>query len=170
MREYYFQDRPAAVVWDQIGLTKNSFHLSRNAAIAALEAVLVNRLQPALHLEQPPLPPPLVERERILAHCHQLLADPKTIALIGPGGIGKTALAAQLAQESNRESNRLGFWYTVRPGLNDQVESLVFALALFAHRHGSSTLWLTLATQPRPPGCCVGRCQWRRLFGRLRPT
>lgn len=145
--EYYFLERPADVVWEQIGLTKNPFHLNRNAAIAALETVLVHRLQPALHLEQPPLPPPLVERERILTHCHQLLTTPKTVALIGPGGIGKTALAAQLAQESNRPL----FWYTVRPGLNDQVESLVFALALFAHRHGSSTLWLTLATQPRQP-------------------
>ncbi len=147
LREYYFQARPAELVWEEIGLTKNPFHLNRNAAIAALEAALVTRLQPALHLEQPPLPPPLIEREPLLAQCRELLVAPKTVALLGPGGIGKTALAAQVAQESNRPF----FWYTVRPGLNDQVESLVFALALFAHRHGSSTLWLTLATQPRQP-------------------
>ena len=145
LREYYVQGRPAAVVWDQIGLTKNSFHLNRNAAIDALEAVLVAQLQPALRLEQPPLPTPLVERERPLDHTCSLLTTPKMVALIGPGGIGKTALAAQAAADSGRPL----FWYTVRPGLNDQVESLVFALALFAHRQGSSTLWAALATQPR---------------------
>lgn len=145
LREYYFQARPAAVVWDQIGLTKNSFHLNRNAAIDALEAVLVAQLQPALRLEQPPLPTPLVERERPLDHTCRLLTTPKTVALIGPSGIGKTALAAQVAADSARPF----FWYTVRPGLNDQVESLVFALALFAHRQGSSTLWVALTTQPR---------------------
>lgn len=155
LRDYYFHERPAEIVWEQIGLTKTPFHLNRNAAIAALEAVLVTRLQPALHLEQPPVPPPLIEREPLLAECRERLVGPKTIALLGPGGIGKTALAAQLAQESSQAdsqgSNRPLFWYTVRPGLNDQVESLVFALALFAHRHGSSTLWVTLATQARQP-------------------
>lgn len=89
LREYYFQDRPAAVVWDQIRLTKNSFHLSRNAAIAALEGVLIARLQPALRLEQPPLPTALVERERVLTHCRDLLATPKTVALSGPGALAK---------------------------------------------------------------------------------
>lgn len=145
LREYYFQARPAEVVWQQIGLTKNSFHLNRNAAIAALEALLVARLQPALRLEQPPVPTTLIERERPVAQCQGWLAGPKTVALLGPGGIGKTALAAQLTAAVAAPI----FWYTVRPGLNDQVESLVFALALFAHRQGSSTLWLALATQPR---------------------
>lgn len=147
LRAYYFQAYPAAVVWDQIGLTKNSFHLNRNAAIGALEAVLVAQLQPALRLEQPPLPTPLVERAHLLAHVRNLLLTPKAVALIGPGGIGKTALAVQVAAAASQPI----FWYTVRPGLNDQVESLVFALALFAHRHGSATLWAALGTQPRQP-------------------
>ena len=41
LRQYYFKSLPAAVVWDMLGLGKNSFHLSRNAAIAALEEQLI---------------------------------------------------------------------------------------------------------------------------------
>lgn len=166
LREYYFQARPAAVVWDQIGLTKNSFHLNRNAAIAALESGLVTRLQPALRLEQPPLPAQLVERERSLAHCRTLLSAPKTVALVGPSGIGKTAVGAQLAQTHPAPI----FWYTIRPGLNDQVTSLVFALALFAHRQGSSTLWLALATDQRQVIDERILSALRYVFTQLQPT
>lgn len=144
LREYYFQNRPATVVWDEVGLAKNSFHLSRRAAISALERALVTHVQPALRLEQPPFNHTLVERAELMSKCAEHLDALQTVAVVGEVGMGKSALAAQVVQTTERPR----FWYTVRPGLNDRTTSFIFALALFAHRHGQSTLWLTLATNP----------------------
>lgn len=145
LSEYYFRNRPAAVVWDQVGLGKNSFHLSRNAAIAALEEQLTEQMQPALRLEQPPVVEKLFERKRESEIALGALDKLQSVAILGINGIGKSAFAALLATKIDRPT----FWYTVRLGLNDQLESLLFALGLFAHQQGSSTLWLALHTTPQ---------------------
>ena len=145
LRQYYFKSLPAAVVWDMLGLGKNSFHLSRNAAIAALEEQLIEQIQPALRLEQPPVVEHLLERQRESEFALGALNKLQSIALLGVSGIGKSAFAAHLAHKINRPT----FWYTIRPGLNDQLESLLFALGLFAHQQGSSTLWLAVHTAPQ---------------------
>ena len=62
------------------------------------------------------------------------------VALTGSGGVGKTAVAAQIAATQKTAV----FWFTFRPTLNDQLHSLLFSLGYFLHKHGASRLWLQL--------------------------
>lgn len=142
--ERYFRKRPVEVVSQEVGLAKNAFHINRRKAIAALERTLVGLTHPSLRLEYPPVSRDLIEREEVLARVLVYLDANQDVTILGPDGGGKTALAAQLAQETGRPT----FWYTIRPGLNDSIESFVFELGLFAHMHGESSLWFELvATQ-----------------------
>lgn len=140
IQEYYFQERALDVVCDTVGLGRNSFHLSRNDAIRTLADLLAVQINPALRLESPPQPPPLLERESQLSQGLAAIDKLQTIMLTGSGGSGKTSLGSMLAARSNR----LVFWFTIRPSLNDSLEALLFALGCFLHAHGSSSLWLEL--------------------------
>jgi tetratricopeptide (TPR) repeat protein len=44
------------------------------------------------------------------------------------------------------------FWYTFRHGLTDNLQQLVFAMALFLQQQGSPNLWLHLTTKPEDLG------------------
>ncbi len=52
----------------------------------------------------PPQPTPFVGRQREMAELQRLLADPacRLLTLVGPGGIGKTRLALQIAARNRR--------------------------------------------------------------------
>ncbi|HRQ41866.1 MAG TPA: BTAD domain-containing putative transcriptional regulator [Chloroflexota bacterium] len=70
-------------------------------AIAAMPAVLETAVsQPSLD-NLPLFPTPFVGRRRLLQELGQLLHEPqhRLVTLVGPGGMGKTRLAIQLAQE-----------------------------------------------------------------------
>jgi predicted ATPase len=54
---------------------------------------------PKLHLPSPLTPIPGRERERELADVQRLLSTARLITLTGPGGVGKTRLALQVARE-----------------------------------------------------------------------
>ncbi len=157
LREYYFQGRSMAAVSDQLGLTKNPFNLSRNAAIAAVAENLIDLVHPALHLEQPPFVPPLLDRQPLIADALAHLRQRQTVALLGTSGMGKTALASRLAQELGAPL----FWRPTRPGLNDQVEHLLFALGLFVYQQGEPALWLELVASQ-------GKTELEKLLGLLR--
>ncbi|MEM7133052.1 MAG: hypothetical protein AAF702_42515 [Chloroflexota bacterium] len=146
LRAYYLDGGTVAQVGKLVGLAKNSFHLNRKAAIDGLAEVLVSRLHPALRLERPPTVFRLLERDELLAQSTGLLGSAQTLALVGGGGIGKTVLGAMIAQKMDRPI----FWYTIRSGLTDQLENLFFALGLFFHEQGISSLWLeVVATNGR---------------------
>jgi DNA-binding SARP family transcriptional activator len=78
--------------------------LAAELGVAPTEATeaLLARIQTAA---QPPTLPPqttsFVGRERELAQLNQLLADPdgRWLTIVGPGGVGKTRLALQIAHE-----------------------------------------------------------------------
>lgn len=140
LRAYHIEGGTVAEVGKFVGLARNSFNLNRKAAIDALAEVLVSQLHPALRLESPPAASLLLERDELIEECLTQIEHMQTIALTGGSGIGKTALAAHLVDKIDQPI----FWYTIRPSLTDQLESMVFALGLFAHNHGASTLWQEL--------------------------
>lgn len=144
LREYYFANRPVAVVSDQVGLGKNSFHLSRNAALAALAEQVIRLVRPALRLESPPQSVHLWERSHLVEAATASLAAGATVLISGPAGLGKTALASHLARQYPQPS----FWYTIRPGLTDQLDQLLFALGYFLQQLGAPGLWLELVAAP----------------------
>lgn len=143
--EYYFRNRTVDAVKDELHLVKSEFHRYRNAAVEEMGRVLISLLNPALRLESPPQPPAkLWEREAPAALCMRALADGKTVAITGAGGVGKTALASKIARAWQQSPV---FWATVRPGLNDQPDNLIFALAYFLNLCHKPVLWSQLLAQ-----------------------
>ena len=141
----YFKQRYRPVPKSQSDIYNDILHISRpthdrhlRAAVERLGTILLQRLRPAVRLEQPLPPIWLIGRDALQAQLLDDLAAGKTISLTGPGGVGKSSLAAALADVWNSPAI---FWYTFRPTFNDQLESLLFALGHFLHRQGASTLW-----------------------------
>ncbi len=128
-------------VWDELGRSRPQYYRDRKQALAAFEEVLVRLLNPALRLERPVADAPLIGRELDVERCRQLLAPGRSVSIVGPSGIGKTSLAASVATSL---SPRPLFWHTFHLGINDNVASLLFALAHFLHLQGAPDLWLQL--------------------------
>jgi tetratricopeptide (TPR) repeat protein len=133
-------------VKDELRLAaKSEFHRYRKAAVEEMGRVLISLLNPALRLESPPQPPAkLWEREGPATLCTRSLADGKTVVITGASGVGKTALASEIARTWEQSPV---FWATVRPGLNDQPDSLIFELAYFLNRCDKPMLWSQLLAQ-----------------------
>lgn len=133
-------------IWEQPHLlpgSKSQHYRDYDAAVKRLAAVLLDALRPALRDERPRPPDVLIGYDSKVAQLADLLARQQTVALSGPGGVGKTSLAAKVIE---RLGKRPVFWYTLRPGLNDGVSSLLFALGAFLHDHGAINLWQYLIT------------------------
>ena len=135
--------RPAPA--DQAAIYHDILHISRathdrrlRAAMDRFGDLLLARLRPALRLESPPAPPTLYGRDHLLPHLAAQLRAGESVILAGAAGQGKSALAAHLADDWPTPAV---FWYTVRPFVNDNPESLLHALATFLQRHNASQLW-----------------------------
>ncbi len=110
-----------------------------------------------LPIPDPPpteLPPGIegfVGREDELARFHEQLRTSHMAVISGMPGMGKTRLAAVLAQQAARPENI--FWHTFRRGQG--VESVVWQLAAFAAHRGQDDLWQLLQrarlTRGNPP-------------------
>jgi tetratricopeptide (TPR) repeat protein len=132
-------------IWEQPHLlpgSKSQHYRDFDATVKRVAAVLLDELRPSVRPERPHPPETLYGYERSLAQLAEALAQNRSITLGGPGGVGKTSVAATVI---GRMSNRPAFWYTVRPGFNDGVGSLLFALAAFMHEQGAANLWQYLA-------------------------
>ena len=141
----YFKQRFRPAPRNQAEIYDDILHISRpthdrhlRAAVARVGELLLQRIRPTVRPEQPIAPPTLIGREVILAQLIDDLEAGQMVSLTGPGGIGKTSLGAAAVDHWQSPAT---FWYTFRPTLNDQVESLLFALGHFLHTHGASTLW-----------------------------
>lgn len=127
---------------DYLGVGRGPYFNHLKAAREALAEAIIRRLQPTLRLEQPPqISGHLIGRDHLIARCLPRLQAGQTVALTGMGGVGKTALAAAIAQQW---ASQPVFWFTLRPTLNDQLGSLLFSLGYFLHQRGASGLWLQL--------------------------
>lgn len=142
---YFEEPRPKqGEVIRFLALGRSTYYRYLDRAVAILGELITQLLRPALQLERPKQRP-LVGRTALLNHARQRLQQGQVIHLIGGGGFGKSSLAAQLAADWG--AARV-FWYTIRPGLTDQLEQLLFSLAYFLHQQGVSGLWLHLSTNP----------------------
>lgn len=128
-----------ADIREHLGVGRGPYFTHLKAARQLLGDALLDLVQPTLRLEQPPrLRHALIAREKLLAAIAANLAAGEAVALNGPSGVGKTSLAAAVAQQWTTTAV---FWYTLRPTINDQVDSAIFALAHFCHQRGASSLW-----------------------------
>jgi len=128
-------------IWEQPHLlpgSKSQHYRDFDATVKQLAAMLLDRLRPTLRQERPRAPETLYGYDQQLALLTDGLARGCTVALSGPGGVGKTSIGAK-ALERLRE--RRAIWYTLRRDFNDGVNSLLFTLGAFLHEHGSSNLW-----------------------------
>lgn len=142
----YFEEPRSkqAEIMQALALGRSTYYRYLDRAAETLGETLVQLLRPALRLEQPAVRP-LIGRENQLTQAQAALQSGRVVHLLGGSGLGKTSLGAQLA------ANWRGgvFWYTLRSGLTDHWEQLLFALAYFLHQQGQSGLWLHLSTNPQ---------------------
>ncbi|MCB0061147.1 MAG: hypothetical protein KDE19_03495 [Caldilineaceae bacterium] len=107
-------------------------------AISKLAQRVLQRLQPTLRLERPPVADHLFGYQAQLGEVEAALQLRQQVFVYGPSGVGKTAFGATLT--AGYQADQI-FWYTIRPTLNDHLGSLLFALGYFLHQQGASTLW-----------------------------
>lgn len=122
--------------------SRAAYYRHRAAALADLAEALSRRVMPSVRLESAPVPgATLVGRSAQLADVLAAVGAGRTAAIIGPSGAGKSALGGAVCAEFGLART---FWYTVRPGLNDQFASFVFSLAYFLRGHGADSAWRQL--------------------------
>ena len=130
-----------SAIQDYLSVSESSFYRHLTQAREQLAEALLQVVQPNLRLEQPILLNPLIGRELVIREVLQHLQQGQSVALSGMGGIGKTSLGTAVAARWPSEAI---FWYTFRPGLNDELTSTLFSLGHFLHQRGRSNLWLQL--------------------------
>lgn len=132
-------------IWEQPHLlpgSKSQHYRDFDSAVKRLAALLLGDLRPALRPERPRPPEQLFGYDATLMLITDALAQGRTVALSGPGGVGKSSLAAVAIE---RLADWPTFWYTLRPGFNDGVSSMLVALGAFLHEQGAPNLWSYLA-------------------------
>lgn len=129
-------------MYDLLNVSESSFFEHLQVGRRKLAEALLRVIRPSLRLEHP-LSPVLVGRDAILQQCSGDLMSYRSVSLTGQAGIGKTSVGAYVARHWPSDA---AFWHTFRPGLNDDLESVVFGLAHFLHQHECSSLWLQLRT------------------------
>jgi tetratricopeptide (TPR) repeat protein len=119
----YINGRSAGYLAEQLGIARSTYNAAQAAALDQLARILTNwehggsfagtwrlprlassdAVLPAVNAQQLP-PTGLVGRKRLIDELRQALIEGKDIALYGPPGIGKSALASALAH--NEELRR----------------------------------------------------------------
>lgn len=133
---------------DKLNIPRATYYRQLPKAVSLLAQALIERMHPALRLEAPPAFISLVGREHYIPSCLHALAKRQTVTLTGAGGVGKTAFGAALVTHFQDVPT---FWFTIRPGLNDQLGTLLFELAAFLHKQGMPDLWLELMSDTTKP-------------------
>ncbi len=169
----YFDRNPSL---DNIGLAL-ALHMSERtfyrAKIRTVQ-VLAEKLD---QLVMPPLRPETPVAHVMIGRDHQLVSSLATLAqghsvyLAGASGTGKTTLAAAITQEWDQQQRQhfmnvaepqtWTFWYTLRPGFNDQLANFVFTLSYFLRKLGASATWRQLVADE-------GKIKLAQIIGLLR--
>jgi len=145
-----------------LALAPRTFFRHIAKALEELADSLSRTLLPTLRLETP-LATALIGRAQLLQNCRGALRSYQSVSLIGPSGVGKTTLAAAIAQQWAGTDARPSpvFLFTLRAGLNDQFASFVFALSYFLRLQGAANTWRQLVADK-------GIVQPERVLGLLR--
>ena len=134
---YFRKGHTAVTVAEEFSVSRAGYYRHRKQAVERLEAALIRQLNPALRLEMPANIQTLVGRMQVRDACLESLQQGKSVTLLGPSGIGKTALGAKLAASFETKSV---FWFTFHPGLNDRLSNLLFSLGYFLQQRGATGL------------------------------
>jgi tetratricopeptide (TPR) repeat protein len=102
---------------------------------------------PLPDLERPPTIAGFVGRAADLAFFAEKLASVHSAIIVGLAGVGKTALAAELARRTGDPERT--FWHTFHE--HEGIDGIVWRLAGFLARHGQADL-LRLLHSARQPG------------------
>jgi len=141
----FFQRKPSlnnTGVALEMSLSESTYYRRRLEAIAAIANALNQSVIPPLRNELPTgLPSGLIGRANLLQQGLTALRGGQSVAITGRSGIGKTALGATLAHQWSEART---FWFTVRPDLNDNLNSFAFALAHFLRSRGAANTWRQL--------------------------
>ncbi|MFN2141629.1 MAG: hypothetical protein ACK2U5_14165 [Candidatus Promineifilaceae bacterium] len=143
LRRYFLPSsapNTVGAMYDLLNVSETRFFAHLKIARDRLAQALLRITRPSLRLESP-LPPVLIGRDRLIERCSADFQINLSLTISGQAGIGKTSLGAHLA---HTWPSGAAFWHTFRPGLNDDLASVVFGLAHFLHQHGCSALWLQL--------------------------
>jgi len=134
-----------------------TFYRHRDRALDDFARIVNKTVVPPLRPESPQARP-MVGRANILRECLTALRSARAVAITGAGGLGKTTLGLCVADQWDR--SRV-LWFTLRPGLNDQLSSIVFTLGYFLHGLGASTTWMQLVADQ-------GKVDLARTLGLIR--
>ena len=145
LKHRYLASRQKTVpqMTELLNMAEATYHRHRKSAVTCLAKKLIRYLTPALQLESPPPSKQVLGYDLSKTQALTFLEEGKGVGLQGAGGIGKTTLGGWLAHQFAPQAT---FWYTFRPGLNDQLQTLLFHLAYFLYTHQISNLWQVLVT------------------------
>ena len=132
-------------IYHFVGVGRGRLFEHLQEAIGGLGRGLIEQFRPTLRLETPASVPRLVGRDAAQARAWEVLERGQSVALSGTSGIGKTSLGSSLGRLWQQRGGAV-FWYTFRPGLNDQLESLLFGLGHFLKEQGCPGLWSHMLT------------------------
>ena len=123
-----------------VNVSPTRFFIHLDDAINELGRRLLEWFSPGLRLEHPNLTRELIGRKEIKSEAMRELRSNHSVAITGAGGVGKTTLGAAIIAEWPGDV----FWHTFRPGLNDDIGSILFSLGHFTRESGAPTLWAQL--------------------------
>lgn len=126
-----------------VNVSPTRFFVHLEEAIDELARRLHERLTPALRLETPAPAEELIGRAAALHTLVETLEAGRAAAVTGMGGVGKTTVGAALVARWPG----LVFWHTFRPGLNDDLNSVLFNLGHFVNESGAPSLWAQLLAE-----------------------
>lgn len=144
LRQFYSpRTQPTRVVDmpDFVNVSSTRFFVHLEQAETKLGELLLNRIHPTFRLEHPQLVTQLVGRDDVQGRVFADLLEKKSVAVSGLGGVGKTSLGVATMTMWRQDGS---FWYTFHPGLNDDLNSLLFSFGHFLKQWGRSSLWLQL--------------------------
>jgi hypothetical protein len=145
----FIKPKRLAEIWEiYLPGSRAEHYRDYDQAITQLGETLLRQLQPTFRLESTAVPEQVIGVEAQLAQCLDALKKGQSICLYGPGGVGKSTLAATAIARGAFDGC---FWFTMRPTLNDHLISLLFMLGHFLQRQGATKLWQMLLLNAGKP-------------------
>ncbi len=130
-------------VLERIGISRALYFREQNRALHQLMSLFEQRSREtqtaAAESEAIPRLEHFIGREATLAYFRQRLQTDHMAIICGMAGVGKTALAAELASE--RQKGGPVLWMSFRRGRNTSLEAALEALGLAMAAQGRSDFW-----------------------------
>ncbi len=148
LRIVYLDPQPPSrqQIADKFHVSLSGYYRLLKSGTKTLAETIVKVVAPELRLERPPNSPELFERAGPRRLVTTALEGRHIVAITGPPGYGKTALASTIARHVYPAN---AFWHTCSTNQGDNLISFVFGLGHFLERKGLPDLWLYLIAEWR---------------------